>query len=83
MSYKKLTVDQACQLEQQAGNEAAKIIDDLVDDMTSAKSDVTALKTKVPTPPTTNGNYMLTVVVGESGGKKTYGYAWTAYTPAE
>ena len=83
MSYKKLTVDQACQLEQQAGNEAAKLVDDLVNDMASAKSDVTALKTKVPTPPTTNGNYMLTVLVGESSGKKTYGYAWTAYTPEE
>ena len=81
MAYKKLTVDQACQLEQQAGNEAAKIIDDLVDDMTSAKSDVTALKTKGPTPPTTKGNYMLTVEVGESGGQKIYGYVWTAYTP--
>lgn len=83
MAYKKLTVDQACQLEQQAGNEAAKIIDNLVDDMTSAKSDVTALKTKVPTPPTTTGNYMLTVAVTESGGKKVYTYAWTAYTPEE
>lgn len=81
MSYKKLTVDQACQLEQQAGNEAAKIVDDLVNDMASAKSDVTALKTKVPTPPTTTGNYMLTVEVSTVGGQKVYGYAWTAYTP--
>ena len=34
MALKKLTNDQYCQLKAQAGDEATKIIDDLMDDIT-------------------------------------------------
>jgi len=69
MALKKLTVDQHCRLKQWAGDTAAELIDDLLDDAAKAKEVVGAEL------PEEAGTYYLTVTIAE--GEEPV-FAWTA-----
>lgn len=64
MALKKLTVDQNCQLKQWAGNTAAELIDDLMDDSAKASASIEALEAVAGVDlPTEAGTYYLTVTI--------------------
>lgn len=64
MALKKLTNDQACQLKAQAGDEAMKIIDTLLDDSAKASASIEALEAVAGVDlPTEAGTYYLTVTI--------------------
>lgn len=67
MALKRLTNDQNCQLKQWAGNTAAELIDDLLDDAAKAKEVVGAEL------PEEAGTYYLTVTIADGEGPV---YAW-------
>ena len=73
MSYKKLTVDQACQLEQQAGNEAAKLVDELMDNVAEL------LEVAGVELPDTDGTYYLTCTIDDGAAT----FAWAALPAGE
>ena len=72
MIYNKLTVDQACQLEQQAGNESARLIDELMNKM-AAVEEITGVEL-----PEDDGTYYLTCTIADGAAT----FAWAAL-PAE
>lgn len=67
MALKRLTNDQNCQLKQWAGNTAAELIDDLLDDAAKAKEVVGAEL------PEEAGTYYLTVTIADDEDPV---YAW-------
>jgi len=73
MSYKKLSVDQACQLEQQAGNEAAKLVDELMDNVAEL------LEVAGVELPDTDGTYYLTCTIADGAAT----FAWAALPAGE
>ena len=76
MALKKLTNDQACQLRAQAGNEATKIIDDLMDKGASAAEAIEALEAVAGVDlPEEAGTYYLTVTIAEDADPV---FAWAA-----
>lgn len=69
MALKRLTNDQNCQLKQWAGNTAAELIDDLLDDAAKAK-EVVGVDL-----PEEAGTYYLTVTIAEDADPV---FAWAA-----
>ena len=66
MALKKLTVDQHCQLKAQAGDVAAELIDDLLDNSADAEEAIEALEAVAGVDlPTEAGTYYLTVTIAE------------------
>lgn len=76
MALKKLTNDQACQLEQQAGNTARELIDTLLDNSTKAAEAIEALEEVAGVElPEEAGTYYLTVTIADGEDPV---FAWTA-----
>lgn len=81
MALKKLTNDQACQLRQQAGNEAAEIIDTLMDDSAKAAEAIEKLEEVAGVDlPEEAGTYYLTVTIAEGEDPV---FAWAALPAGE
>ena len=74
MALKRLTNDQNCQLKQWAGNTAAELIDDLLDDTAKAKEVVGAEL------PEEAGTYYLTVTIADDADPV---FAWAALPAGE
>lgn len=74
MALKKLTNDQYCQLKAQAGDEATKIIDDLMDDTAALKA-VAGVDL-----PEEAGTYYLTVTISADDDPV---FAWAALPAGE
>lgn len=78
MALKKLTVDQHCRLKQFAGDTAAELIDDLLDDSAKASASIEALEAVAGVDlPEEAGTYYLTVTIAEGEDPV---FAWTAIT---
>jgi len=66
MALKRLTVDQNCQLKQWAGDTAAELIDDLMDNSANAAEAIEGLEAVAGVDlPTEAGTYYLTVTIAE------------------
>ena len=76
MALKKLTVDQHCRLKQWAGNTAAELIDDLLDNSAKTAEAIAALEEVAGVElPEEAGTYYLTVTIAEGEDPV---FAWTA-----
>ena len=76
MALKKLTVDQHCRLKQFAGDTAAELIDDLMDDSANAAEAIEGLEAVAGVDlPTEAGTYYLTVTIAEDADPV---FAWAA-----